>query len=55
MTYSIHPVWGTTQKPQLLRYGLYKVSAQGEEEIARSDRLAAIEALRQQLLKVVSS
>jgi hypothetical protein len=50
MTYAIHPVWTTTQRPELLRYGLYQVSSQGEVEIARANRLESIESLRQHLL-----
>ena len=55
MTYTIHPVWGTTGKPASLRYGLYKISSQGEQEIARSSRLDSIESLRQHLLSPKSS
>jgi hypothetical protein len=50
MTYAIHPVWGTTQRPESLRYGLYQLSPQGEIEIARANRLESIESLRQHLL-----
>ncbi|QZA81398.1 hypothetical protein [Deefgea piscis] len=52
MTYAIHPVWSTTQQPQLMRYGLYKISADGEQEIAQAGCLESIEALRQQLLQL---
>ncbi|WP_297576821.1 hypothetical protein [uncultured Deefgea sp.] len=51
MTYAIHPVWSTTQQPQLMRYGLYKIGADGEQEIAQACCLESIEALRQQLLQ----
>ncbi|QLG89186.1 hypothetical protein HQ393_13560 [Chitinibacter bivalviorum] len=50
MVYAIHPVWGTTQRPESLRYGLYQVSSQGEVEIARALRLESVETLRQHLL-----
>lgn len=50
MTYTIHPVWGTTRQPQLIRYGLYKVSTDGEQEIAQAGRFEPIEALRQKIL-----
>jgi len=50
MTYAIHPVWSTTNQPQSMRYGLYKVSADGEQEIAQAARLESVEALRQHLL-----
>jgi hypothetical protein len=52
MTYAIHPVWGTTQRPESLRYGLYQISSRGEIEIARASRLESIENLRQCLLRI---
>ncbi|WP_410499794.1 hypothetical protein [Chitinibacter sp. S2-10] len=51
MTYAIHPVWETTGRPESMRYGLYRVSATGEIEIARASRLESVENLRQQLLQ----
>nr|WP_314899182.1 hypothetical protein [uncultured Deefgea sp.] len=50
MTYAIHPVWSTTNQPQSMRYGLYKICADGEQEIAQAVRLESVEALRQHLL-----
>ncbi|QZA77500.1 hypothetical protein K4H28_14640 [Deefgea tanakiae] len=50
MTYAIHPVWSTTNQPQSMRYGLYKISPDGEQEIAQAARLESVEALRQHLL-----
>ncbi|MBE9608133.1 hypothetical protein [Chitinilyticum piscinae] len=53
MRYAIHPVWATTVRPEELRYGLYAVGPQGEQELVSSASLDVIETAREALLRVL--
>ncbi|WP_028451693.1 hypothetical protein [Chitinilyticum aquatile] len=53
MRYAIHPVWATTLRPEQLRYGLYAVGPQGEEELVSSASLDIIETARNAVLAVM--